>query len=345
MADLDKDGYDDADLNRDGITESPEQTEYDKNPSKYSPSLVQPQPQPSPSGTGTLMPSLAAPTGEPGASSGATTSDILWTGTTTSNPKFKSKTAVKNGYLTRTLEPSFLNRIDSYYNTYGKALGFKSASSFWNTIVDQSDTISSPWNELSKVKSAVEAGVTAAPGTGEGLSAAQVAARKELQQMNAALSQNPEADLVGEPGKFQETLTKYSDSMGLLKSRKEVNTYVKGIMEGKLAADAVTDDMRKQAEVLYANFSDRLRTNPSLTVRDLANPYLQVMADTLEIDPQLVKLTDPTIQNAISGTKLRSLTDFRTDMRADSRFATTRTAKREATDFAQSLLKGFGFSV
>ena len=69
------------------------------------------------------------------------------------------------------------------------------------------------------------------------------------------------------------------------------------------------------------------------------------MADTLEIDPQLVKLTDPTIQNAISGTKLRSLTDFRTDMRADSRFATTRTAKREATDFAQSLLKGFGFSV
>ena len=344
MADLDNDGYDDADLNKDGITSSVEQDTYDANPNEYSPAA--PIPQPSPSSTGKLMPPLTTPTGEEGANYGTTTSDILWTGSSSSNSaKFKSKTAVKNAYLTRTLEPSFLNRIDSYYNTYGKALGFKSASSFWNNVVEQSDTQTTPWAIFNKIKAGAEAGITAAPGTGTGLSAAQIAARKELQQMNAALSQDPEADLVGEPGKFQETLTKYSDSMGLLKSRKEVNTYVKGIVEGKLAADAVTDDMRKQAEVLYANFSERLRANPSLTVRDLANPYLQVMADTLEIDPQLVKLTDPTIQNAISGTKLRSLTDFRTDMRADSRFATTRTAKREATDFAQSLLKGFGFSV
>jgi hypothetical protein len=56
-----------------------------------------------------------------------------------------------------------------------------------------------------------------------------------------------------------------------------------------------------------------------------------------------VKLTDTTIQNAISGTKLRSLSEFQTDMRADSRFSTTKTAKREAVDFAQSLLRSFGF--
>ncbi len=341
--DLNNDGYDDADTDFSGVTDDAEEFAYQEKLAREGQSL--PAPKPSPSTSGGLMPQLAAPKGQEGANYGTTTSEILWTGSSTKDPKFKSKTAVKNAYLTRTLEPQFLSQIDNYYNTYGKSLGFKSASSFWSNIVDQSDLEKTPWAVLREVKAAVESGEGAPPGTGPGLSAAELKAQKELRALNAALSKDPEADLTGEAGKFQETLTKYSDSMGLLKSRKEINSYVKGIMEGKVAADTVTDDMRKQAEVLYANFADRLKSDPALTVRDLANPYLQVMADTLEIDPQLVKLTDPTIQNAISGTKLRSLTDFRTDMRNDTRFATTRTAKREAADFAQSLLKGFGFSI
>lgn len=333
MADKNKDGYDDADVNKDGLVTNQEQSQYDLEQQKAADQQD----------TGDFLPEV---TGEDGGSvaTGSTGSEILWS-TTGSKQTLKNKTQVKNAYLTRTLEPQFLNSIDTAYNNYGKALGFKSAANFWNNIVEQSDTKTTPWKILRDVKAAVDSGVTPPPGGGTQLSAAERAAQKELKAMQIALAKDPEADLVGEPGKFQETLTKYSDSMGLLKSRKEVNAYVQGIVEGKIAADAVTDEMRKQATVLYSNFADRLNANPSLTVRDLVNPYLQVMADTLEIDPQLVKLTDPTIQNAISGTKLRSLTDFRNDMRADSRFATTRTAKREATDFAQSLLRGFGFSL
>ena len=333
MADKNKDGYDDADVNKDGLVTNQEQSQYD----------LEQQSAMTADAAGDFLPPV---TGEDGGSvvTGSTGSEILWS-TAGSKQTLKNKTQVKNAYLTRTLEPQFLNQIDAAYNNYGKALGFKSAASFWNNVVEQSDTKTTPWKILKDVKAAVDAGVTPPPGGGKQLSATERAAQKELKAMQVALAADPEADLVGEPGKFQETLTKYSDSMGLLKSRKEVNSYVKGIVEGKLAADAVTDEMRKQATVLYSNFADRLNANPALTVRDLVNPYLQVMADTLEIDPQLVKLTDPTIQNAISGTKLRSLTDFRNDMRNDSRFATTRTAKREATDLAQSLLRGFGFSL
>lgn len=334
MADLDKDGYDDADLDKDGFVEAAEQIQYDLEQQKAADQQ----------NAGDYLPPVTGE--ESGAPATASTgSEILWTGSAKSNPTLKNRTQVKNAYLTRTLEPQFLNQIDAAYNNYGKTLGFKSAASFWNNVVEQSDTKTTPWKILSDVKAAVDAGITPTPGTGTKLTKAELAAQKELKAMQVALAKDPEADLVGEPGKFQETLTKYSDSMGLLKSRKEVNAYVQGIVEGKIAADAVTDEMRKQATVLYSNFADRLNANPALTVRDLVNPYLQVMADTLEIDPQLVKLTDPTIQNAISGTKLRSLTDFRNDMRNDSRFATTRTAKREATDFAQSLLRGFGFSL
>ena len=157
------------------------------------------------------------------------------------------------------------------------------------------------------------------------------------------IAKDDDIDLEGEAGAYQDTLLSYADDMGLMKGRRELNGYVKEIIGGARSIDDVAADMRKQAGVLYANFADRLNADPKLTVRDLVNPYLQVMADTLEIDPNMVKLTDPTIQNAISGTKLRSLSEFQTDMRSDSRFAVTKTAKREAVDFAQSLLRSFGF--
>jgi hypothetical protein len=157
------------------------------------------------------------------------------------------------------------------------------------------------------------------------------------------IAKDDDIDLEGEAGAYQDTLLSYADDMGLMKGRRELNSYVKEIIGGTRSIDDVAADMRKQAGVLYVNFADRLNADPKLTVRDLVNPYLQVMADTLEIDPNMVKLTDPTIQNAISGTKLRSLSEFQTDMRSDSRFAVTKTAKREAVDFAQSLLRSFGF--
>jgi hypothetical protein len=157
------------------------------------------------------------------------------------------------------------------------------------------------------------------------------------------VAKDDDIDLEGDAGAYQDTLLKYADDMGLMKGRREVNGYVKEIIGEGRSVDDVAADMRKQAGVLYSNFADRLNADPKLTVRDLVNPYLQVMADTLEIDPNTVKLTDTTIQNAISGTKLRSLSEFQTDMRADSRFSTTKTAKREAVDFAQSLLRSFGF--
>lgn len=161
--------------------------------------------------------------------------------------------------------------------------------------------------------------------------------------LEGIVAKDKDIDLEGDAGSYQDTLLQYADDMGLMKGRREINGYVKEIVGKNRSVDDVAADMRKQAAVLYANFADRLNADPKLTVRDLVNPYLQVMADTLEIDPTTVKLTDPTIQNAISGTKLRSLSDFQTDMRADSRFATTKTAKREAVDLAQSLLRSFGF--
>lgn len=233
--------------------------------------------------------------------------------------------------------------VDTYNKV--KSAGLTSARTpltWWAKVVDQAATSGFTPFQIAKSYSGDAPTEGGTPG---GISAAEQQRRLELTKLNRALSQDPESDLTGDAGEIQNALTKYSDYMGLMKSRKEINSLVKGILEQKTDTDTVTNELRKQAIVLYPNFADRLKADSELTVRDLVNPYIEVMADTLEVDPNSIKLTDPTIMNAVSGTNLRSLNDFRMDMRNDNRFATTRTAKREAVDFAQSLLKGFGFSV
>jgi hypothetical protein len=159
----------------------------------------------------------------------------------------------------------------------------------------------------------------------------------------AVLGASPEADLSGEAGQTQDTLNAYSNDMGLFKTRREVNSYVQDIVAGNKNVEDVVADMRKQAAVLYKNFADRLNADPKLTVRDLANPYLQMMSDILEIDPNNVNLTDNTIQGAIGGDGLMSLGDFRSALRRDSRYGSTYGAKREAADMASGFLRAFGF--
>lgn len=86
MSDKNKDGYDDADANKDGIVTSEEQAAYDESPDSN------------------MLPALPVPQGQEGANYGTTSSDILWsnasnTGTGASAPILKNKTQVKKCLL------------------------------------------------------------------------------------------------------------------------------------------------------------------------------------------------------------------------------------------------------
>lgn len=275
--------------------------------------------------------------------------EVNWTKTGTgeyrpdiTTTETKSLTDAKN-YMNPSV-PEYSWLVESYNKVRSAGLTTsRSPLTWWAKVVDQaaaSDGLT-PW-EIARSYQGDLPGTTDTTG---GLTKAEQAKRLEMQRVVKALNQNPEAELTGDAGELQDMLTKYSDYMGLMKSRKEINSYVRSVMEQGTNPDVLADNLREQAMTLYPNFSERLKADPELTVRDLVNPYLEVMSDTLELDPNMIKITDPTIQSAINGTKLRSLNDFRMDMRNDTRFATTRTAKREAIDFAQSLLKGFGFSI
>lgn len=161
--------------------------------------------------------------------------------------------------------------------------------------------------------------------------------------LEGMLAGQESVDLSGEAGKIQDTIRQYSNDMGVIRSDKDILSDVRRIVKGEVTAEDAAMEVRKQASVLYKNFADRLNSDPTLTVRDLANPYIKLMADTFETDMNNISLTDATIQNVLSQEKLPAQGDFYKQLRQDARFRNTTTAQREAASFASGLASAMGF--
>jgi len=150
-------------------------------------------------------------------------------------------------------------------------------------------------------------------------------------------------DLGGEAGKIQDTLRKYSDDMGIIRSDRDILSDVRRVVKGETTADDAAMEVRKQAAALYKNFAPRLTSDPTVTVRDLMNPYIKLMADTFEQDMESISLTNSTIQNVLASEKPPSYGDFYKQLRGMSEFRNTTTAQKEATNFASGLASAMGF--
>ena len=158
------------------------------------------------------------------------------------------------------------------------------------------------------------------------------------------IKKNPAAPLGGKVGDTMRSLSTYAADMGVFKSPNEITSKSVDVITGRSRQEDILASYRKDAQALYANFAPRLAEDAGLTVRDLANPYIQMMADTFETASDNIKLTDDTIQKAINDSKgLINLGQFRTMLRNDKRFETTSTAKREAADLGSAMLRSFGF--
>lgn len=140
-------------------------------------------------------------------------------------------------------------------------------------------------------------------------------------------------------------LASYADSMGL---NYGATVYVKdmqSLMTGEKTVQDIFNSYRESAMNLYAGFADRLKQNPSLTIKDLASPYINTMASLLEVDPSTLSLTNPTLQGALSTAngQLKPLSEFIKDVKNTDAWKFTLNAKQEASSLASSFKQAFGF--
>jgi hypothetical protein len=68
-----------------------------------------------------------------------------------------------------------------------------------------------------------------------------------------------------------------------------------------------------------------------------------MMAATLEVNPETIKLNDPTLRMAIGPEKEMSLYDYQRSLRKDARWQYTDNARQEVSSIAKTVLKDFGF--
>jgi len=328
----------------------------------------------------------------------------------TGTKSYKSKSSSKALFQTGALPKSQMNMINNAYSKYGKSLGFKKASSFWEAIVDSSDAATSPFQVLSAL-STEDMGDIAGAGTDGpstavsvqqydqemsntlldstllatfGRKATDVEKKRFFKELNTSakagtvtktvtkggkrittttqkfdqrafidkytgtvlegmVAGKDAIDFGGEAGKIQDTLRKYSNDMGVIRSDRDILSDVRRVINGETTAEDAAMEVRKQAAALYVNFAPRLNADPTLTVRDLMNPYIKLMADTFEQDMESISLTNPTIQTLLASDKTPSYGEFYKQLRGMTEFRNTTTAQKEASTFASGLASAMGF--
>lgn len=80
-----------------------------------------------------------------------------------------------------------------------------------------------------------------------------------------------------------------------------------------------------------------------MTLNELYTPYKQLMASTLEINPQEITINDPLLRSAISKDGQLNLFDWKKKLREDNRWQYTQTANDEVYQIAFKILQDFGF--
>jgi len=80
-----------------------------------------------------------------------------------------------------------------------------------------------------------------------------------------------------------------------------------------------------------------------IDLETIYNPYRNMMAATLEVNPETIKLNDPTLRMAIGPDKEMSLYDYQRSLRKDARWQYTDNARQDVSSIARTVLKDFGF--
>ena len=154
--------------------------------------------------------------------------------------------------------------------------------------------------------------------------------------------------LGGKAGQVYNDLTSYANSMGVHETPQSIMKSVVQTIQGKTDATAISNNYRTRAISLYGGIADRLQKDPSLTVKDVAQDYINTLSNMLDLPANTIDLKDPMIQSALNSVKdgkpyAMNLSEFQTLVRSDSRFQYSSMAHKEANDLASSFANAFGY--
>lgn len=153
----------------------------------------------------------------------------------------------------------------------------------------------------------------------------------------------------GDAGQLTNHMQQVAESFGVPYSPDFLNGWVNKIQSGADTLDGFESLMQARASATYPQFANQIAAGQ--TLKDIADPYVSTMAQTLEIPTTSVKLTDPSIQKALNAVDPKTgqqsaapLWQFQQQLKADPRYDQTTQAKSDAFSTLSQIGKDFGFT-
>lgn len=152
--------------------------------------------------------------------------------------------------------------------------------------------------------------------------------------------------LRGEAGAYANAMKKYAYEQGVTLDDQTVKNQA-ALVGRKLATDEdFKNQITEQAISAYPSYKEQLQAGQ--TMMDVANPYIQIMAQELSLNPAKITLNDPLIKQALNGVNTdgkpigMDQTTFLGRLRNDPRWAGTQDAQDKVLDVGYSVLKSMG---
>lgn len=153
--------------------------------------------------------------------------------------------------------------------------------------------------------------------------------------------------MVGQAGMYEHSMRKYAEDMGVDVNQQSIKNYAQLMIKGVSTQQDFQNFIKDQAVSSYPAYEDQIK-NGGMTVKDIANPYIQMMAQNLEINPSTIGVNDPTIMQGINGLDDsgkpvgRTMTEFQDMLRGDPRWRSTQQAQNQVMNIGNQVLKNMG---
>lgn len=148
----------------------------------------------------------------------------------------------------------------------------------------------------------------------------------------------------GEAGENVDTLTKVAAANGLDLNKAfgaQLPDWLAAINKGE-SIETYKKIIRDVAKIGMPEKVAKL-IDQGVDLSTIYAPYKNIMASTLEINPQTISLDDPTLRSAITADAEIPIYEFERQLRNDNRWQYTNQAKEEVSNATMKILQDFGF--
>jgi hypothetical protein len=138
-----------------------------------------------------------------------------------------------------------------------------------------------------------------------------------------------------------QTLKGVADRNGITLSPEQLDTFTLRIKKGE-DISLIQNEIRKLAAIGRPDNVKKL-IESGVDLSTIYSPYKEVLAQTLEINPNGITLNDPALRMAIGPDKEMSLYDYQRALRKDPRWQYTDNARQTVSSGLTQVLRDFGF--